>query len=293
MNLKVTSILVAVVLVGACQPQAPTRLGSASSGTPSASAAVVPSAPTSVAPVDSGAPPAALTIYGAASLKGALEQVNASYETGHPGTTLTLSTDSSAALATQIEQGAPADVFLSADITYPRKLADKGLADGAVVNFAGNVLTIIVPADNPGGLATPADLAKSGVKVIAAGDDVPITTYAKQVADLLAKIPGYPAGFATAYDANVVTKEDNVKAVVAKIELGEGDAGIVYVTDAMASAKVGTIAFPAEANVAVIYAGVVVKDSTNLVAAHAFLDWLSGAEAQLVLARLGFTAPAS
>ena len=292
MNLRAVFLLLAVVLVGACQPQAPTRLGSVSPAPPSASAVAVPSAPPSLAPVDNAAPPAALTIYGAASLKGALEQLKTSYEDGRPGTTLTLSTDSSAALAAQIEQGAPADGFLSADITNPRKLVDKGLADAAV-NFAGNVLTVIVPPDNPGGLATPADLAKSGVKVIAGGDDVPITTYAKQVVDLLARIPGYPAGFAAAYDANVVTKEDNVKAVVAKIEMGEGDAAIVYVTDATESGRVATIALPAEASVAAIYAGVVVKDSTNLAAAHAFLGWLSGAEAQLILTQLGFTAPAS
>ena len=89
----------------------------------------------------------------------------------NPGTTLTISTDSSAALETQIEQGAPADVFLSADTTNPKKLVDKGLAAGAAVAFAGNKLTIIVPTDNPAGITTPADLAKTGVKVIAAGDD--------------------------------------------------------------------------------------------------------------------------
>jgi molybdate transport system substrate-binding protein len=272
--LRVACLLVGLVLVGACQPQAPTRLGSASSAS-------------------SGAPLAALTIYGAASLKGALDQLETSYEAGHPGTTLTISTDSSAALATQVEQGAPADVFLSADVTNPKRLVDTGLADGDAVNFAGNLLTIVVPTDNPAGITTPADLAKGGVKVIAAGDDVPITKYARQVVDLLAKIPGYPAGFAAAYDANVVTKEDNVKAVVAKIELGEGDAAIVYVTDATASGKVKSIAVPAGANVAATYAGVVVKGSPNVAAAHAFLAWMTGAEAHGILAQLGFSAPAS
>ena len=87
------------------------------------------------------------------------------------------------------------------------------------------------------GIKTPADLAKPGVKIIAAGDAVPITKYANQLVDNLAKSPGYPADFATAYNANIVSKEDNVKAVVAKLELGEGDAGIVYVTDAKASTQ--------------------------------------------------------
>ena len=179
-----------------------------------------------------------LTIYGAASLKGALEKAKTAYEAAVPGTTLTISTDASSALATKIEQGAPADVFLSADTKNPQELVDKGLTDGPAVDFAGNKLTVIVPADNPAGITTPADLAKAGVKIIAAGDEVPITKYATQLVDNLAKEPGYPADFAAAYAANIVSKEDNVKAVVAKIELGEGDAGIVYVTDAAASTKV-------------------------------------------------------
>ena len=286
-----TCVLIALIaaLVGCGGPVAPAPSASASvAAFPSASVPVE-----SVEPVDTGAPPAALTVYGAASLKGALEQLKAAYESGHAGTTLTISTDSSAALATQIEQGAPADVFLSADITNPMKLVDSGLADGDAVNFAGNVLTVVVPVDNPGKLTSPADLARSGIKVIAAGDDVPITKYATQTIDLLAKLPGYPAGFAAAYAANVVTKEDNVKAVIAKVELGEGDAAIVYVTDARASSKVAAIALPVEAIVPAVYAGVVVKASANVAAAHAFLEWTTGAEAQLILAQLGFTAPAS
>ena len=120
-----------------------------------------------------------------------------------------------------------------------------------------------MPTANPAGIKTPADLAKSGVKVIAAGDEVPITKYATQLVDNLAKEAGYPADFAAEYAANVASKEDNVKAVVAKIELGEGDAGIVYVTDAKASTKVTTVDVPDAANVPATYAGVVVKASKN------------------------------
>ena len=121
--------------------------------------------------------------------------------------------------------------------------------------------------------------------------DVPITKYTTQVVANLAGTGGYPAGFAAAYDANVVSKEDNVKAVVAKIELGEGDAAIVYVTDAKASTKVKTIEIPAEANVPATYAGVVVKASPNAAAAHAFLTWLAGPDGQAVLAEFGFLPP--
>lgn len=234
---------------------------------------------------------AALTIYGAASLKGALEKAKVAYETTNPGTTVTLSTDSSAALETQIEQGAPADVFLSADTVNPKKLVDKGLADGDPVTFAGNKLTIIVPADNPAGIKSPADLAKAGTKVIAAGDEVPITKYATQLVGNLAKEAGYPADFAAAYTANIASKEDNAKAIVAKIELGEGDGGIVYVTDAKASTKVATVDVPDSTNVPATYDGVVVKASKHAAAAKAFLDWFAGPEGQAILSGLGFLPP--
>ena len=213
------SLVVSVGVLAAC-----------SSGASTPPAASAPAASAAAPSTAAGAPTASveaapLTIYGAASLKGALDKIKVAWEAAHPGSTLTISTDSSAALETQIEQGAPADVFLSADTANPKKLTDKSLADGRAVDFAGNILTVIVPTANPAGIASAADLAKSGVKVIAAGDDVPITKYAKQLVANLAKVSGYPSGFEAAYAANVASKEDNVKAVVAKIELGEGDAG--------------------------------------------------------------------
>ena len=232
-----------------------------------------------------------LTIYGAASLKGALDKAKAAYEAANPGTTLVISTDASSALETKIEQGAPADLFLSADTSNPKKLVDKGLAAGDPVPFAGNKLTVIVPADNPAGIRTPADLARSGVKVIAAGDDVPITKYATQLVTNLAAEAGYPADFAAAYAANVASKEDNVKAVVAKVELGEGDAGIVYVTDAKASTKVSTVDVPDSANVPATYDGLVVRASRNPAAATAFLDWFAGPDGQAILGSFGFLPP--
>jgi len=236
---------------------------------------------------------AELTIYGAASLKGALDKAKAAYETANPGTKVTISTDSSAALETQIEQGAPADVFLSADTTNPKKLVDQGLADGAPVTFARNKLTIVVPADNRAGIATPADLAKAGVTIIAAGDTVPITKYATQLVQKLAKETGYPADFVADYTRNIASKEDNAKQLIGKIELGEGDAGIVYVTDAKASSKVRTIEVPDSANVPATYGGVVVTASRNAAAAKAFLDWFAGRDGQAILAELGFLPPAS
>jgi len=112
--------------------------------------------------------------------------------------------------------------------------------------------------------------------------------YATQLVDGLAREPGYPAGFAAAYAANIVSKEDNVKAVVAKIELGEGDAGIVYVTDAAASTGIKTIDVPDAANVRATYAGIVVKASSHRDAAKAFLDWFAGPDGQRILSSFGF-----
>jgi molybdate transport system substrate-binding protein len=263
----------------------------AACSTGASSPATIAGASAGPSTASSAATSAALTIYGAASLKGALDKVKAAYKTANPGSTLTISTDSSATLETQIEQGAPADVFLSADTTNPKKLVDKGLADGAAVTFAGNKLTIIVPTANPAGIKTPADLAKTGIKVIAAGDEVPITKYATQLVANLAKESGYPADFAAKYTANIASKEDNVKAVVAKIELGEGDAGIAYVTDAKASTKVAPVDVPDTANVPASYAGVVVKASKNAAAAQAFLTWFAGPDGQAILSTFGFLPP--
>jgi molybdate transport system substrate-binding protein len=232
-----------------------------------------------------------LSIYAAASLKDALVAVSDAYETERPGTTLVSATDSSSTLRTQIEEGAPADVFLSADETNPDRLVEAGLVDGHALAFAGNRLTIIAPADNPAGIETPADLARPGVRIIAAGDAVPITRYAQQVVDNLAADPSLAPGFAEAYAANVASREENVKAVAAKIELGEGDAAMVYVTDALAASDVAIVEIPPFANVRATYAGVVVGASPRVEAAHAFLDWLAGPEGVAILARFGFEAP--
>jgi molybdate transport system substrate-binding protein len=274
------------LLLAACSISGGSPVTSVGASTARTSAASVPSTVPSV-------PAADLTIYGAASLKGALDKAKVAYETANPGTRLTISTDSTAALETQIEQGAPADVFLSADTTNPKKLVDKGLASGAAATFAGNKLTIVVPTSNPAGITSPKDLANTGVKVIAAGDTVPITKYATQLVGNLAKETGYPADFAAAYTANIASREDNVKALIAKIELGEGDAGIVYVTDAKASTKVKAIDVPDGANVPATYDGVVVKASKNPAAAKAFLDWVAGPDGQAILSDLGFLPPRS
>jgi molybdate transport system substrate-binding protein len=263
-----------------------------SSPTASAAAAATPTAAASAAA--STAPSAAavdLTIYAASSLKAALDKTKTAYEAAYPGTTLTISTDASSALETKIEQGAPADLLLSADTTNPQKLVDKQLTVGPSVNFAKNKLTVITPKDNPAKIQTPKDLANANVKIIGAGDAVPITKYATQLVANLAKQPGYPANYVAAYDANVVSNEDNVSGIVTKVSTGQGDAGIVYVTDANGKADLATVDVPPDADVIATYAGVVVKTSPNPDAANAFLMWFAGPDGQANLSGFGFLPP--
>lgn len=234
-----------------------------------------------------------LQVYAAASLRTALDKVTSVYEAGDPGITLTVSTDSSTALETKIEQGAPADVFLSADTANPQRLVAKGLAAGSMTAFAGNELTVVVPTGNPAGITAPTDLARPGVKVIAAADGVPIQEYTARWLAKVKSLPAYGPDFPAKYEANVVSREDNVGALLAKVGLGEGDAGVVYVTDAKSSDKVLTVSIPAAENVPAAYGGVVLKASAHLAAADAFLAWLAGPEGQRVLAEFGFLPPST
>lgn len=235
-------------------------------------------------------PPAQLTILAASSLSTSLPDLTTAWKQTHPQTNLVTSTGSSAALRVQIEQGAPADVFLSADTDNAGTLVDEGQTVGRVRAFATNSLVVIVPAANPARISSPAELGRPGVCVVAAGADVPITTYAEKVAANLASQPGYGSDFAARYDANVCSREDNVGAVVSKISLGEGDAAFVYSTDAKAASNVTTIALPATANVVATYGAVVVKSSTDAFTASDFLTWLVGPDGQAVLAAHGFGA---
>jgi molybdate transport system substrate-binding protein len=234
---------------------------------------------------------ATVTVFAAASLRDAVERSVSAYRVERPDVRFVLSTESSAALRTQIEQGAPADLFLSADTANPERLVSAGLAGGPPIAFAGAPVAIVVPSDNPAAIRSPADLARAGVRIIAAGPEVPITAYAERLVTRLASIEGYPAEFAAGYGSNVRSLEDNVRAVLAKIALGEGDAAIVYEPDARASGAVALVPLPAGAAVTARYAGVVVRDSPVADEAAAFLAWLAGVDGAAVLAELGFTAP--
>lgn len=232
-----------------------------------------------------------LTVFAAASLGDALAAVKPVWERANPLSKVTISTGSSSALRIQIEEGAPADVFLSADTTNPQALADGGLVVGEPVAFASNSLVVVIPADNPSAIRTPADLANEGVQIVAAGEGVPISRYADEVVANLAALDGYPPDFATAYELNIVSREDNVAAVMSKIEIGEGDAALVYVTDAARSDDAETLTIPPEANTIAEYAGVATKSGAHQAQAQAFLQWLAGTAGSDILGQFGFGPP--
>lgn len=228
-----------------------------------------------------------ITAFVAASLRDAMAAVGPAYAEA-TGVQIETSADASTALRVQIEQGARADVLLSADTKNPDTLLAGGLIIGSVVPFAQNSLAIIVPMRNPAGIQSALDLGRAGVKIVAAGDGVPITGYAGRLVDRLAADTSDRGAFVAGYAANVVTREDNVKAVVAKIELGEGDAAIVYATDALAATGVLVIPIPDGLNVLATYAGVVPTTALHPDTGGTFLNWLAGPSGQAILARFGF-----
>lgn len=244
----------------------------------------------------SASPPASppvqqiLKVFAAASLTGAFNEIGKNFEAANPGVSIVFNFAGSQALRTQIEEGASADVFASANDTEMDALVMDGLvAEGKTQDFLINKLIVILPEDNPAGLETLEDLARPGVKIILAAEEVPVGKYARQAVDRMKDQFG--SDFRDRVLANVVSNEDNVKQVVAKIQLGEADAGIVYVSDAIAASDLKTIEIPDDLNVAARYPIAALADSSRLELAKAFIASVLSTEGQAVLQKWGF-APA-
>jgi molybdate transport system substrate-binding protein len=232
-----------------------------------------------------------ITVSAASSLTDVFKAAGAAFTKANPGVTVQFNFQASSALAAQVEQGAPVDVFASADAPNMQRVVDKSLIADAPVNFVRNLPVIAIPVGNKAGIATPKDLSKAGVKLVLAGPEVPIGNYARQVIDKLAADPAYGAAFKDATLKNLVSNEANVRAILTKVELGEADAGIVYKTDALVSgAKVKTVAIPDSANVIATYPIAVVKSSQNAKVAAAFIAFLRSAEGEKLLTDAGFDA---
>lgn len=231
-----------------------------------------------------------ITVFAASSLSEAFKEVGAAFEKANPGTEVTFNFAASSALAVQINEGAPADVFASADTAQMKNVIDQGNAEGSAV-FATNTPVVVVPKDGKA-VATFADLAKPGVKLVLAGEDVPIGRYAREVLAKASGTGGISPDFSDRVLANLKSEEANVRAVLAKIQLGEADAGVVYRTDIVAAAgDVRVIEIPAPYNVLAEYSIAVVLGSPNGVTAAAFTAFVRSKDGQAILEKYGFAAP--
>jgi molybdate transport system substrate-binding protein len=224
-----------------------------------------------------------LNVFAAASLTEAFTKLADTYQAAHPGWTVRLNFGGSDQLAAQIEQGVPADVYAAASPKYPAELQGKNLL-GDTRNFATNTLILIVPADNPAGIASAGDLRK-GAKLVVGDPAVPVGSYTETVLENLG---------ISEPDLNIVSKEQDVKSVLSKVALGEADSGFVYVTDALAAGDaVKQIQLPAAAEATAVYPIGIVSSSTRTQAAQQWIDLVTGPDGQRVLQGLAFGPPPS
>ena len=231
-----------------------------------------PAASTSTTTATSGAAAlsGSINVLAASSLTEAFNGLAQQFEAAHPGTKINLSYGASSDLVTQIKQGAPADDFASADEANMTKVVDANANAGAPQNFAKNKMEIAVEQGNPKHIATVADLAKSGTVVVLCDPSVPCGKFADQVL-ANAKVTVTPK-----------SREANVKATLAKVEQGEADASIVYVTDVKNSGKVDGVTIPDNINVVTTLPIVVLKGSKNNALAQAWADFVVANQQQLV-----------
>lgn len=226
------------------------------------------------------ASPTTLTVFAAASLKNPFTTLGHQFEAAHAGTTVTFTFAGSADLVTQLQQGAPADVFASADTKNMDKVTAADLVAGTPVTFASNTLEIAVPPDNPAGIKAFSDLSKPGVKLVVCAPEVPCGA-------ATAKIEA-----ATGTTLKPVSEESAVTDVLTKVQSGEADAGLVYVTDVRgAGGRVQGVTFPESAQAVNVYPIAPLTASRNAGLARQFTELVAGSPGQRVLADAGFGKP--
>ena len=228
----------------------------------------------------SGAVSGTVTVFAAPSLTESFTKIGKDFEAANPGAQVTFNFAGSSALATQINQGAPADVFASAAPANMKTVTDAANGDGTPTTFVKNQLVIAVPKGNPKGIKGLSDLAKPDIKVALCAEQVPCGAAAKKV-------------LATAnVTVKPVTLEQDVKAALSKVKLGEVDAALVYRTDAKAaSSDVDGIEFPESASAINEYPIVVLKNAPNQPGAQAFVAYVQSDKGKAVLSAAGFQAP--
>ena len=229
---------------------------------------------------DSGSGTTTLTVYAAASLTDTFTEIGKQFEAQNDGVSVKFSFGGSSDLVAQIQQGAPADVFASADTANMDKATGDDLVDGDPVDFATNTLEIAVPPDNPAGISSLDDLTASGTKVVLCAPEVPCGAAAAKVEE------------AAGIDISPVSEEQSVTDVLNKVETGEADAGLVYVTDVQGAGEaVEGITFPESDDAVNTYPIAALSDSKAGDLASRFVDFVTGTEGQQVLADAGFGKP--
>lgn len=222
-----------------------------------------------------------VTVFAAASLTETFTQLGRDFESAHPGTRVVLNFAGSSALATQITQGAPADVFAAASPATMKTVTDAGDAAGAPAVLARNQLVVAVPEGNPDRVGGLADLARPGVKVALCAEQVPCGAAARSALD------------AAGVRLTPATLEQDVKGALAKVKLGEVDAALVYRTDVRAADGLAAVEFPESARTVNDYPIVVLKHAGNPDGARAFVDHVRSDAGLAVLTAAGFQAPPS
>jgi molybdate transport system substrate-binding protein len=235
-----------------------------------------------------------VVVFAASSLTDAFQEMAAAFQQANPGVKLTFNFGASSQLATQLGQGASADVFASADTTQMDNAKKSGAVTGEEHVFAGNRLVLITPKDNPKKIAAVKDLANDGVKFVTAQPSVPIGTYTAQMLDKASADPSYGPGFKDRVMANTVSQEDNVRQVVSKVQLGEADAAIVYSTDATPQVRdqLQIIQVPDPLQTLATYP-IAVARGNNATGGEAFVAYILGPQGQATLQKWGFLPPPS
>ncbi len=232
-----------------------------------------------------------LTVMAASSLAGPFQKIGSIFEERNPNVDVVFNFAGSQQLASQIINGASADLFASANIDSMKKLVDSGKVNNEdIVLFAENSLIIIVPWNNPANLQSFKDLAQPNLKIVLGDSNVPVGQYSIQILENVEQDPFYGVNFKPEVLNNVVSYESNVKAIVAKVKLGEADAGIVYISDALSESSdtIKTIVIPEDHNVLADYPIVILGETKNRELSGKFLDLLVSDTGERILNDFGF-----
>jgi molybdate transport system substrate-binding protein len=233
-----------------------------------------------------------LTVFAASSLSGALTEIAHVYEEKHPDTRIILNFDNSQALRTQIEQGAHADLFLSANTKHMTVLQGEGLIlNDSVRIFAKNKLALLVPKSNPANITGISDLSRPGIRLVMGTKESPFGDYTRQVLGKMTNDSAFGPAYRDAVMANVLSEEPTATSLVAKIRIREADAGIAYASDIREDDReiLTAIPIPDRFNVIATYPLGIVRESAAPERTAAFAEFISGPEGTAVLTRYGFT----